>query len=430
MIATNTPNAAPVRAQRLQHRDGRSAGWYLTAGGQAEGDALVLWNAARRECIDSVGSGVLVFELSAEALMNPSDDLRLALEAVAGLYRSTGVAVRPAAASADLAAARRGAAWMRRVGIATFAIDDGDSAAGPLARATRMSGTLAIASERGCPRRTALMVSGSVSGSAVAGAAARDGECHATRTAWAPESMRSGATKGILAAGLLFAGLLSGCGSPPKPVEPDGSFRVPVNEPSRLAEYQRAAESAERAFDDRTRLAGEVRRLQGQVEQLSTAVRVLLLQPPQPQGGSVAERPAPPAAGPAARLFERVEGGAVLRVFQPFGAWHFDPTDGVRAALQEAVRAGASFEVRGYTDSEVADAGNRRVATGRVVEARRWLMEQGAKSESIKVKPFTSGHFLADNTTSVGRAVNRRVEIEVRAADVGAIEGALKKLEG
>lgn len=70
-------------------------------------------------------------------------------------------------------------------------------------------------------------------------------------------------------------------------------------------------------------------------------------------------------------------------------------------------------EVRiiGHTDSTGSDAINNPLSVNRAASARDYLMTRGVDSRRIQIDGRGSREPIADNTTEVGRARNRRIEI-------------------
>lgn len=112
---------------------------------------------------------------------------------------------------------------------------------------------------------------------------------------------------------------------------------------------------------------------------------------------------------------------SMVRVSFDFGASDFAIAPSLAATLVPAAKAAAQVTVRGYTDSPVADAANRRVALARAVSARRYLVAQGVDAKKIRAYYSSSGSFIADNSTAEGRAQNRRVEIQLQPAASSAV---------
>ena len=256
---------------------------------------------------------------------------------------------------------------------------------------------------------------------------------------------RRGSTASL---GLLAAGVLSvaACSSVPKPAVPDGTSRVSVNDPDRIAMLQRQAQLETSVLAQRDAQRTEVSELRSQVQQLRTAVKLLAVAPP-PEVAHVSATGAPAvatftAAGQAplgsaiplaansdSRAVEATREGLIFRVFHPTGGANFAPAGKFAEALHAAATSSASIEIRGFTDSPVDDAANRRVASARSTDARQWLIDQGVDPQLIKSRSTSHGQFLGDNSTPAGRGLNRRVEIEIHGDTTQAV-AILNRKEG
>jgi outer membrane protein OmpA-like peptidoglycan-associated protein len=71
------------------------------------------------------------------------------------------------------------------------------------------------------------------------------------------------------------------------------------------------------------------------------------------------------------------------------------------------------FEVEGHTDSTGSVATNNELSLRRAIAARDYLIGQGVSASSIDVAGFGQAQPVGDNSTSDGRARNRRVEIVI-----------------
>jgi outer membrane protein OmpA-like peptidoglycan-associated protein len=85
-------------------------------------------------------------------------------------------------------------------------------------------------------------------------------------------------------------------------------------------------------------------------------------------------------------------------------------------ALIKAASQGAQIVLRGRTDSERDDAANARIARLRAEAAKVLLVQGGVPAGKIRATWQGAGDTVASNETVEGRALNRRVEIEVYAA--------------
>lgn len=215
--------------------------------------------------------------------------------------------------------------------------------------------------------------------------------------------------------------LLAACGSPPKPVIPDGGSRVPANDPVRVQALQDRTASDRVLLSENNLLKAQVTVLQQKLNEMTTIVRdALVLPPPMP----TPVKPPDPVAAPAAlksaapqlllHAFKQTSDGVVIRVFHPFAKTDFEPGELTAKALRDGARYASSIEVRGMTDSPVVNPIDKRIAKKRAEKARIWLVENGVNPSLIRVRYFSAGQFIADNSTESGRALNRRVEVDIR----------------
>lgn len=89
-------------------------------------------------------------------------------------------------------------------------------------------------------------------------------------------------------------------------------------------------------------------------------------------------------------------------------------TDATSRMLIAAARSASHISVRGRTDSVVAGPDDARIAELRAVAARDFLVKHGIDPSRITVTSAPAGEFLAPNGSGKGKALNRRVEIELR----------------
>lgn len=119
-----------------------------------------------------------------------------------------------------------------------------------------------------------------------------------------------------------------------------------------------------------------------------------------------------------ARL-DRIEGQlvraatAIVRVQFETAQTEFEPSERVARVLVPAAKAAERVNVRGRTDSRVPGADDPRIALARALAARQFLVDRGVDGSKIKVFSLPAGDFAAPAGTEEGRALNRRVEIEL-----------------
>jgi outer membrane protein OmpA-like peptidoglycan-associated protein len=82
-------------------------------------------------------------------------------------------------------------------------------------------------------------------------------------------------------------------------------------------------------------------------------------------------------------------------------------------ALTDRARAAALVLLRGRTDGVSASATESRIARDRAAAVRAYLVGSGVDPARIRTTYQPSGDHAADNASAAGRALNRRVEIEL-----------------
>ena len=82
--------------------------------------------------------------------------------------------------------------------------------------------------------------------------------------------------------------------------------------------------------------------------------------------------------------------------------------------LGMAARAANRIYLHGHTDAYVASETGTELAIRRAVEVRRLLISLNVEPERIRLFYRGAGNFVANNSTPEGKALNRRVEIELR----------------
>jgi outer membrane protein OmpA-like peptidoglycan-associated protein len=119
--------------------------------------------------------------------------------------------------------------------------------------------------------------------------------------------------------------------------------------------------------------------------------------------------------GAAANLFLRPVGGAP-RVVMTFEDNSFETRvdENLLDVLGEAARAANRIYLHGHTDAYVASQIGTELAIRRAVEVRKLLLSRDVEPERIRLFYRGAGNFVANNSTPEGKALNRRVEIELR----------------
>jgi outer membrane protein OmpA-like peptidoglycan-associated protein len=87
--------------------------------------------------------------------------------------------------------------------------------------------------------------------------------------------------------------------------------------------------------------------------------------------------------------------------------------DAVLRALGSAAQAATRIVLHGCTDSLTATPQTSELALERAVSVKKLLVAQGVSPERIRIFYRGAGDFVADNSTDAGKAINRRVEIQM-----------------
>lgn len=119
---------------------------------------------------------------------------------------------------------------------------------------------------------------------------------------------------------------------------------------------------------------------------------------------------------------------AIVKVYFPSGSMAFKPSPEVVEVLVASGKAADRVNVRGRTDSRVAGSLDAKIALGRAMAARTFLVDHGVSADKIRVFSQAEGDFAAPNGTKEGRALNRRVEVEFVNARIAELKGQSLKL--
>jgi len=84
-----------------------------------------------------------------------------------------------------------------------------------------------------------------------------------------------------------------------------------------------------------------------------------------------------------------------------------------RAAASLVANPEYVVEVAGYTDSDGNYTNNQALSEVRAIRVREYLVSQGVNPDNITARGYGEAGPIADNRTSEGREMNRRVEIRI-----------------
>ena len=79
-------------------------------------------------------------------------------------------------------------------------------------------------------------------------------------------------------------------------------------------------------------------------------------------------------------------------------------------------------QVEGYTDSIGSDEYNQKLSEERADTVKDFLLAQNVPSQDLSAQGYGKNDPIADNSTSAGRAQNRRVELVVSGSSIGVQE--------
>lgn len=104
---------------------------------------------------------------------------------------------------------------------------------------------------------------------------------------------------------------------------------------------------------------------------------------------------------------------AMVRVGFPTGSTIFRPSPDVEKVLASSARIADRINIRGRTDAFIAGPADPKIASGRAIAARNFLVKNGVDPDKITISSQAEGDFVVPGFTRTGKAMNRRVEIEV-----------------
>jgi len=85
---------------------------------------------------------------------------------------------------------------------------------------------------------------------------------------------------------------------------------------------------------------------------------------------------------------------------------------------------GLKLQVEGYTDSVGSDMMNQKLSENRADSVKSFLIAQGVQPDNITSTGYGKSNPVADNSTSKGRAQNRRVQLVVSGDAIGVKESS------
>lgn len=110
------------------------------------------------------------------------------------------------------------------------------------------------------------------------------------------------------------------------------------------------------------------------------------------------------------------QGNSVFAVRFEFGSTRVAIPSEMSAALVEEARSAPLVVLKGRTDGTNDNSAESRIARERATAVRDYLVAAGVDASRIRSTYQPAGDHAADNAAPTGRAMNRRVEIEVYRA--------------
>lgn len=183
--------------------------------------------------------------------------------------------------------------------------------------------------------------------------------------------------------------LLASCGTPKPPAPPsvNEADKRPVNDAKAL-EIQ--------MLRNQLRNSELLRQLQEQQAQLQAASVPVVM------------RTDPHASAKASNL----DANEVYVITFGHGESNIEVSASEALKLVELGKAAAYVEIRGRTDGKADAPAEARVARDRAAAMKGFLVGSGVDASKVRVTYQPAGDHLSDNASPVGRALNRRVEVE------------------
>jgi outer membrane protein OmpA-like peptidoglycan-associated protein len=188
--------------------------------------------------------------------------------------------------------------------------------------------------------------------------------------------------------------LLGSCGSPPKPPTVDESQKRPVNS-AMAVELQVCRNDLQNTRILATESGRVAESTAATLQQLAARQQAIAAL----QAHSSAARP-----------------NSVFTVRFDYGSTRFAIPGEMSAALIDEARQAPLVVLKGRTDGTTDSPAESRIARERAAAVRDYLVAAGVDAARIRATYQPAGDHASDNSASTGRAMNRRVEIEVYRA--------------
>lgn len=121
----------------------------------------------------------------------------------------------------------------------------------------------------------------------------------------------------------------------------------------------------------------------------------------------VKEAPSPPSPPKPKEVLVTMNAGTLFG----FDSDQVAPNDTIDAVAKEIQENDTHVSITGYTDSSGSSAYNLTLSQRRATALKQYMVQRGVPAESITTQGMGEDMPVASNSTSEGRAQNRRVEI-------------------
>ncbi|MCW5656742.1 MAG: OmpA family protein [Burkholderiaceae bacterium] len=221
---------------------------------------------------------------------------------------------------------------------------------------------------------------------------------------------------------LIWLLALASCTTPPKPPKADESRRRPVNT-AMAVELQSCRHDL-----DNTRIVAAENQRKADVGAIAMAQTVQQQMAHQQALERLIEREKALAQSIAATNGTSASANVVMPVRFAFGSADLTISEVEASRLIDEARTAPLVVLRGRTDGAIESPAESHIARRRVAAVEAFLVRAGVERDRIRTTWQPIGDHAADNATPAGRALNRRVEIEIyRQAPVARPQDALAR---
>ncbi len=222
--------------------------------------------------------------------------------------------------------------------------------------------------------------------------------------------------------------VLAACSGPAELSLPDGAVRTPVNSQQAIADYNAAAARSTASSRASIQVAGDTEVIKAELANLREILTQTDLER-RPQASTVvrqasALKPVASSAAPRNELTSPIGLRASESISYTTTAIQFRitfaeddatflPSPAFRQALLRAAGSSQVVSILGASDSATTTAKSETAAATRAENVSTFLIANGIDPSKLKSTSVPSGAFIADNSTTAGKSMNRRVDIQI-----------------